>query len=82
MMFSFIEIIDGVTRYPRRLLPGFHLVGGCSYHMSTNSAIEGSNSDGGLLVGEGSDIAIIMERLGEARRLSGMVSHIEIVPSC
>ena len=82
MMFSFIEIIDGVTRYPRRRRLGHHLVGGWTYHMTTNPAIEGSNSDGGLLVGEGSDIAIIMERLGEARRSSGMVSIIEIVPSC
>lgn len=82
MMFSFIEIIDGVTRYPRRRHLGFHFVGGCTYHMTTNPAIEGNDSDAGLLIGEASDIAIIMERLGDARRSSGMVSLIGIVVSC
>jgi hypothetical protein len=82
MMFSFIEIIDGITLYPRRRRLGAHLVGGWTYHMTTNPAIEGSDSDAGLLVDEASDIAIIMERLANIRRSSGMVSHIEIVPSC
>ena len=50
--------------------------------MTTNPAIEGSDSDAGLLVDEASDIAIIMERLANIRRSSGMVSHIEIVVSC
>lgn len=82
MMFSFIELIDGINLYPRRRRLGHHLVGGWTYHMSTNPAIEGSDSDDGLLIGEASDIAIIMERLADIRRSSGMVSLIEIVVSC
>lgn len=82
MMFSFIEIIDGITLYPRRRRLGLHLVGGWTYHMTTNPAIEGNDSDAGLLVDEASDIAIIIERLANIRRSSGMVSLIEIVPSC
>ena len=82
MMFTFIEIIDGITLYPRRRHFGFHSVGGWSYHMSTNGSIDANDSDAGLLVDEASDIAIIMERLANIRRSSGMVSLIEIVPSC